>query len=127
MWTYQQRSGELERDGAAVGAGYSGFEAGRNNPAMQNQENVGPIPQGRYAIGAPQCVDSPGPHGPFVLPLTPDPANEMFGRSGFLIHGDSIVHPGLASRGCIIMGRLIREEIAASGDAELTVTAQETK
>jgi hypothetical protein len=121
MWTYKQSTGELSRDGVAAGACYSGYEAGKNNPAMQNAENVGPVPQGRYSIGAPQCVESPGPHGPFVLPLTPDPANTMFGRSGFLIHGDSVVNPGLASRGCIIAARLIREAIAGSGDTELTV------
>jgi Protein of unknown function (DUF2778) len=121
MWTYKQSNGELSRDGVVEGDGYSGFEAGRNNPAMQEQPNVGPIPQGRYSIGSPECVDSPGPHGPFVLRLTPDPANQMFGRAGFLIHGDSIVQPGLASHGCIIMGRIIREKIAASGDTALTV------
>ncbi len=123
MWIYKQASGELSRDGAAVGAGYSGFEAGKNNPAMQDQKNVGPIPRGSYSIGAPECVDSPGPHGPFVLRLTPHPANQMFDRAGFLIHGDSIVSPGLASHGCIIMGRIIREEIASSGDTELTVVS----
>ena len=121
MWTYKQSTGGLSRDGELAGAGYSGFEAGKNNPAMQNVPDAGPIPQGRYTIGAPQCVDEDGPHGPFVLPLTPDPANEMFGRSGFLIHGDSIKSPGFASRGCMIMGRSIRELIASSGDAELTV------
>lgn len=121
MWTYRQSSGELLHDGGPSGICYSGFEAGKNNPAMQGVENTGPVPQGRYSIGAPQCVDSPGPHGPFILSLMPDPANAMFGRSGFLIHGDSIVSPGFASRGCIIAGRLIREAIAASGDTELTV------
>jgi hypothetical protein len=121
MWSYKQSTGELARDGAGLGVGYSGFEAGRNNPAMQNQPDVGPIPQGRYTIGAPQCVDSPGPHGPFVLPLEPDPANQMFGRFGFLIHGDSIANPGLASRGCIIVDLVIRQQIAGSGDSDLTV------
>jgi hypothetical protein len=121
MWTYRQSTGELARDGVTAGTGYSGYETGRNNPAMQDVENTGPVPQGIYTIGAPQCVESPGPHGPFILPLTPDPANTMFGRSGFLIHGDSIARPGFASRGCIIAGRLIREAIAASGDAGLTV------
>jgi hypothetical protein len=121
MWTYQQSTGEPSRDGAPAGTCYSGYEAGKNNPAMQGVENTGPVPQGRYSIGAPQCVESPGPHGPFILPLTPDPANTMFGRSGFLIHGDSIARPGFASHGCIIAGRPIREAIAASGDTGLTV------
>ena len=121
MWTYKQTNGELSHDGALAGTCYSGYETGKNNPAMQGVENAGPVPQGLYSIGAPECVDSPGPHGPFVLRLTPDPANTMFGRSGFLIHGDSIARPGFASRGCIIAGRLIREAIAASGDTGLTV------
>jgi type VI secretion system (T6SS) effector TldE1-like protein len=121
MWTYRQSTGELSRDGVPAGTCYSGYEGGKNNPLMQSVGNTGPAPQGRYSIGAPQCVESPGPHGPFILPLTPDPANTMFGRSGFLIHGDSIGRPGFASRGCIIAGRLIREAIAASGDSGLTV------
>jgi Protein of unknown function (DUF2778) len=121
MWTYQQTNGELSRDGVHAGTCYSGFEAGKNNPAMQNVVNTGPIPRGRYSIGAPECVDSPGPHGPFILRLTPHPGNEMFGRAGFLIHGDSIVHPGMASRGCIIAGLPIRKAIASSDDRELSV------
>jgi hypothetical protein len=121
VWTYTQTNGALARDGVRAGAGYSGFETGKNNPAMQNVANMGPIPQGRYSIGAPQCVNLPGPHGPFVLPLTPDPANSMFGRAGFLIHGDSIAKPGSASRGCIVASRFIREMIARSGDKDLTV------
>jgi hypothetical protein len=123
MWTYKQTNGDLSRDGAHVGSGYSGFEEGKNNPAMQNVPNRGPCPQGQYSIGKPECVDSPGPHGPFILRLTPNPANTMFGRDGFLIHGDSLNNPGAASHGCIIMGRLIRNAIAASGDHDLTVIA----
>lgn len=46
----------------------------------------------------------------------------MCGRSGFLIHGDSIAHTGQASHGCIILPRSVREQIAASGDDELEVT-----
>jgi hypothetical protein len=123
MWTYKQTSGELLHNDVHAGSGYSGFGAGKNNPAQQNVADVGPCPQGKYSIGPPECVGSPGPHGPFVLRLTPDPANVMFGRAGFLIHGDSLANPGAASHGCIIMGRLIREAIAASGDHNLTVLA----
>ncbi|HLW75686.1 MAG TPA: tlde1 domain-containing protein, partial [Bryobacteraceae bacterium] len=99
MWTYRQSTGEMSRDGIAAGIGYSGFEAGKNNPAMQEVEETGPIPQGRYTIGEPEDLEG-GPHGPFILRLTPDSGNQMFGRSGFLIHGDSIAQPGMASRGC---------------------------
>jgi hypothetical protein len=46
-------------------------------------------------------------------------------RTGFLIHGDSIEHPGTASHGCIIMPRAIREAIAQNDDHDLNVVAGE--
>ncbi len=123
MWTYAQREGTLYRaDGELIGTGYSGFPPGRNAPAWQAHQDVGPIPQGLYTIGEPECVDVSGPHGPFVLPLEPDAGNEMFGRSAFLCHGDGIgPHAGSASHGCIILPRAVREVIAASGDHRLRV------
>lgn len=122
MWTYQQTTGQISHGGIApLGTGYSGFGAGKNNPALEYEPNIGPVPRGLYKIGAPEDLEG-GPHGPFILPLTPDPANQMFGRFGFLIHGDSISHSGLASRGCIILDGAIREQIAASGDGDLQVT-----
>ncbi|MGD1094067.1 MAG: tlde1 domain-containing protein [Bryobacteraceae bacterium] len=122
MWSYEQTTGRLNHDGEPVGeCGYSGFEDGKNNPAMQTEPDCGPIPRGRYMIGPVEFADVEGPHGPFVLPLTADPANEMFGRSGFLIHGDSLTHPGCASRGCIILPRPTREAIAQSSDPDLEV------
>ncbi len=48
-----------------------------------------------------------------AIPLTPAPANRMFGRSGFFVHGDSNAHPGEASQGCIIMPLAIRRRMAA--------------
>jgi hypothetical protein len=122
MWTYEQGTGRLSHAGQPVGeCGYSGFEDGKNNPGMQGEPGRGPIPRGHYTVGLAQFVNADGPHGPFVLPLTPDPANEMFGRSGFLIHGDSIAHAGCASHGCIVLPRPTREGIAQSGDPDLEV------
>jgi hypothetical protein len=124
MWTYVQKSGELLRDGLHFALGYSGFDdpgtgqRGKNNPELARAEEVGPIPVGKYLIGAPHDTLT---HGPFVLPLNPDPGNEMFGRSAFLIHGDSVVEPGTASRGCIIMSLAVRKQVAASGDRVLQV------
>lgn len=120
MWTYNQANGQLSHGGVAVGMGYSGAKPdGYNNPSMQNVHDVGPIPQGFYTIHEP--FDSPA-HGPFAMPLEPDPANEMFGRGGFLMHGDSIENPGHASEGCVIMPRSVREEVWKSGDRELQVS-----
>lgn len=121
MWIYAQASGALVYNGEVEGYGYSGGGEGKNNPDMQNVIGVGPIPCGVYAIGEPEnTID----HGPFAMPLIPDAANQMFGRSGFMMHGDSIAHPGEASEGCIIMPRDVRNQVWNSGDRGLTVVAR---
>lgn len=117
-WKYEQESGQLSQNGADVAIGYSGAGNGKNNPSMQDVQSIGPIPQGRYTITEPHDTAT---HGPYVLGLTPHPENEMFGRSAFLIHGDSVKAPGTASKGCIIMPRKVREEIWDSGDTALEV------
>jgi hypothetical protein len=120
MWSYIQSTGELIGPDDVRAQGYSGAGVHKNDPDSQNLVDLGPIPCGVYRIGDPQDTAE---HGPFVLPLTPDAANEMFGRAGFLIHGDSIEHPGAASEGCIIMPRLVRDRIYMSGDRHLFVMA----
>lgn len=125
MWLYIQGSGSLYSGTISppffVTAGYSGIGIGLNNPDLQEIHEIGPIPIGLYTIEPP--IDTPT-HGPYVLPLTPNPANEMFGRSGFLIHGDSVrlANEHAASRGCIILPRDIREKIWTSEDHILKVT-----
>lgn len=120
MWTYAQSTGQLSRNGQPIAIGYSGFGEGKNNPALQGISDVGPIPRGDYTIGPPECVDVAGPHGPYVLRLTP---HQAMNRDGFLIHGDSMEHPGQASHGCIILARGFRSLIAVSHDTHLTVIA----
>lgn len=121
MWTYRQSEGTLaDSTGKIVGHGYSGHADGLNNPKLQSVRDVGPIPLGLYEIGSP--YDSVH-HGPYVLPLTPDPTNQEFGRSAFLCHGDSLEHPGQASLGCVIMPRAVRELVHTSGDSRLQVVA----
>lgn len=119
MWLYEQSTGKLSSTQSPfVAFGYSGASAGKNNPAMQSVRELGPIPQGIYAIGAP--FDSIE-HGPFAMRLAPDAANEMFGRSGFLMHGDSRQHPGCASLGCIVIALAARQVVSQSGDRGLRV------
>ena len=123
-WRYEQKTGRLlsiaseEATAERVAIGYAGAGEGKNNPEMQDVQNVGPLPVGKYTIGEPSDTKT---HGPYVLHLTPDPENEMFGRSGFLIHGDSVVQPGTASEGCMIFSRTVRERIWGSGDRALEV------
>jgi hypothetical protein len=118
MWTYVQKTGWLSKSGKSLYQGYSGHEEGKNNPQMEDVHDKGPLPTGKYSIGRP--IDT-ATHGPYVLPLTPDPNNIMFGRSGFLIHGDSVHNPGTASLGCIILPRPARELIYQSGDHDIEV------
>jgi hypothetical protein len=103
LCTYSQGSGSLSCTDDNTGQqylschGYAGFGPGLNNPGMQNVPFVGPPPQGSYRVGAPN-----NRRGPNTRPLAPDPRNEMFGRNGFLIHGDNPAHDQSASRGCIV-------------------------
>lgn len=122
MFIYQQATGRLFHDDSKVrvmlAVGYSGFGSGKNNPSAQDVARVGPIPVGWYAIG--ETVDSPS-KGPVVVRLYPHKTTQTFGRSGFLIHGDSIGNPGAASHGCIIVPRNVRKYISESQDRQLQV------
>lgn len=124
MWTWRQRFGELVTTDSAgstivVGTGYSGAGDGKNSPVLESVHNVGPIPRGTWTISGPP-IDTTE-HGPFVLQLTPATDTNTYGRSGFLIHGDSKTAPGTASKGCIILPRNVRERIWQSNDRQLLV------
>lgn len=119
MWTYNQSNGFLSHNGELAGTGYSGFGYAKNDPACEQMMDLGPIPRGKYTIDLPS-FDSEL-HGPVCLRLTPQDSTNTFGRAGFLIHGDSIAHPGSASHGCIILPRPVRLEISESSDDELEV------
>lgn len=124
MWTYEQATGQLtDPDGSPIAIGYAGGNCGDNpegvnNPDMQDQHSIGPLPRGRYTFSSP--VDNT--HlGPFAMPLIPEPDNEMFGRSAFFCHGDNPHGDRSASQGCIIMPRAVRNAIWQSADHLLEV------
>jgi hypothetical protein len=119
MWTYSQHSGDLSHNGRRVAVGYSGAGAGKNNPNDQTIADVGPIPQGSWLISGPPIATSE--HGPYVLRLEPEPGTCTHDRAGFLMHGDSVQHPGAASKGCVIMARAVRQSVWESGDRQLQV------
>jgi type VI secretion system (T6SS) effector TldE1-like protein len=121
-WLYTQDKGELrDPKGLIHGIGYSGNTWGLNNPAAQFQIGVGPIPVGDYVIGPPH---TPVDHlGPLALPLWPDKANAMHGRSGFFMHGDNRAGNHTASHGCVIMPPNIRTAVNASKDKHLRVVS----
>jgi hypothetical protein len=112
MWRYEQSTGRLSRNGIIVASGYAGRGEGLNNPAMQEIHNIGPAPQGTYTIGPAELHPR---LGPITLELIPDQETEMFGRSGFFIHGDNKEVNHTASDGCLIFDRQTRAAIAVAG------------
>lgn len=122
--TYEIPTGYLyDPAGKLTGTGYAGGDKGqrpegKNNPDMCNVPNVGPLPPGLYTMGEPVEHSQ---LGPFAIPLTPDPTNEMFGRRGFYVHGDKIGAPGSASDGCMILPRSVREALHNSPDQQIQV------
>jgi len=126
MNTFEIRTGQmLDADGKLIATGYAGGACGQypdavNNPAMCDRHGIGPLPPGLYRMGQP--VDH-STLGPFAIPLTPDPSNQMYGRADFYVHGDAVGHPGAASDGCIIMPREVRELLNQSQDREIRVVS----
>lgn len=128
MWTFRIRTGEiLNLLGVVRAVGYAGKDdgdgipepgEGKNDPDATHLRNIGPIPVGRYRIGAPFVHPTAGE---YVMRLHPLPGTDTFGRSGFLWHGDSGVAPGTASKGCIVSSRSSRMEVWESGDHVLEV------
>lgn len=90
---------------------YAGYGEGRNDPRYEHVRNVGPIPRGRYALKR-HWRDRAGPN---TLACEPVPGTNLYGRSGFLIHGDNAT--GTASKGCIVVAPDARRHIARLVDA----------
>lgn len=117
-WRYYPQSGKRYHDAACIATGYSGRGKDRDPPDSEAKVDSGPIPRGRHSIQAP-CLSAHT--GPCALRRIPRRGTRTHGRSGFLIHGDSLAHPGQASSGCIILAPQLRERIWTSGDHELEV------
>lgn len=124
MWTFSISEGIFDHNGVFFARAYSGAPGHKDDPSQEAVVDKGPLPEGWYTIEPP--FDSPHT-GPVSLRLIPDPGNDMKGRSDFLIHPDSIHHPGAASHGCIVMEpRAAREQLGAAvikGDNRLQVVA----
>jgi len=120
MWEYSQKTGKLSYDGKPHAVGYSGYGEYKNSPENENLVGFGPIPKGRYRIG--EAFTHPS-KGPICMRLIPSKETQMYGRKGFMIHGDSKKHAGMASEGCIILDRNTRIDLSISQDRNLIVTA----
>jgi RHS repeat-associated protein len=134
-WIYHQSTGQLSHEDEQTGNieqiysnGYAGHGLGLNDPESQSvgldddPKNPGPLPQGQYTIGVQR--DNKTSKAKVLrgsMRLTPDMRNEMFGRAGFLIHGDNNNKNQSASEGCIILPPQIRNKIGKSSDKCLKV------
>ena len=90
-------------------SGYAGKGMWINDPDSTDEVSRGPLPCGTYRLHKP--VRHPR-LGPLSIRLEPVPGTEMFGRSGFFIHGDNARGDRSASSGCIVVNRVARETIA---------------
>lgn len=127
-WTYQQATGCFtDPNGAIKAICYSGHPPEKNNPSSEALEGLGPIPKGQWT--ATSVIAQHPKLGPFVIVLQPD--DETFARvaaygrdpTSFRIHGERVNPPyGLASDGCIIASRDIREIYWNSDDRQILVT-----
>ncbi len=106
--TYSQSSGRMTCTDNRTGqiyydeSGYSGTAVGRNNPAVQGQQNIGPIPRGEWSWGDPYNSTHTGPN---TIPLMPLEGNTCFETDRqcdtFRVHGNNSNND--ASQGCIIL------------------------
>jgi hypothetical protein len=115
---YHQSSGHIQTPaGDFVAIGWAGNGIGKNNPSMQGEHNVGPLPRGSYQV-QPWEDEHPG-LGPVVARLL-QCDGETYGRSGFFCHGPSkdITKFGQESEGCIVIplaGRMAVKALAPAG------------
>lgn len=112
----------IDPDGlTVVGIGYAGHGWGRNNPRMEKVHGIGPLPAGDYTIGPLEMQHAA--LGLNVCALMPDPANTMYNRSGFFLHGRKSPTDLDASEGCIVLDHTSRMRVATSADRKLRVIA----
>ena len=125
MWTFEITTGKFyDPTGAYVSTGYAGGNCGKNpegidNPADEGLKDIGPLPEGLYTLGTPVAHSQ---LGAFAIPLIPDPSNDMKGRGGFYLHGDT-TPPGNASEGCIVQPLTTRNAVWQSADHQIQVVA----
>jgi hypothetical protein len=126
---YSQTTGIMTKDdGSFVAKGWAGNDYrpkenptrihGKNNPAMESVNSIGPLPKGAYAVGS---WGNHGELGPNSASLT-QTSGDTFGRSGFFIHGPGGPDPSNCSKGCIVISHDARMAVIALRPDTVTVT-----
>lgn len=118
-WVYKVSAHTFYLDGTyQFDAKYSGRPGFMNDSANECVKGKGPLPRGTYTIGPAFYHHKTKA---YTMRLTPFIENQMCGRDGFMIHGNSDAHPWDASDGCIILNYHSRKTINASTDKILVV------
>ena len=121
-WTFEIPTGKYyDPQGNYISTGYAGHGVGVDNIADEDIPDEGPIPEGTYQMGP--WFNDPE-KGPIVCHLTPEPGVNDYGRSSFMVHGDSIKNPGQASLGCAVADHATRLAMSQSEDQILSVVRQ---
>lgn len=124
-FVYAQATGRLwlrdegsQEKATPLGRGYAGHPPHVNATDAEALVARGPVPRGGYKLVGPfNHVRL----GPVVFYMEPDKGNQMFGRSGFFVHGDNQFGNQTASHGCIILSRAVRERMQTEGVRRLVV------
>jgi len=117
QFRYSNKVGEFinGRNGKNYSA-YSGDCDHYNDENSMKLKCKGPIPIGKWEVtGIEEST------GPLTARLQPCPGTDVFGRSGFLIHGDNSKMNLTASQGCIIVNRECREQIKQGDFVEVSI------
>jgi hypothetical protein len=123
MWTYSIPTGVMyDPQGKVAGVGYAGAPGYINDPSEVSIKDKGPLPPGMYTITNWRTDKH---MGPLCASLVQDSENQMYGRSGFNLHGDKIDHPGCGSEGCIQQIYPVRLRMSKSDDNRLKATLEE--
>ncbi|POU03274.1 MULTISPECIES: tlde1 domain-containing protein [Enterobacteriaceae] len=118
-WVYKVSAHAFYLNGTyKFDAEYSGRPGYWNDSANECVSGKGPLPRGTYTIGPAFYHHKTRA---MTMRLTPFIENQMCGRDGFMIHGNSGKHPRDASDGCIILDIRYRKEINDSSDKVLVV------
>jgi hypothetical protein len=131
--TYQQATGRWLNDmDEVVGIGYAGGDQGRhpegkNNPALESEKDIGPLPAGNYH--ADYMVLWHPRLGHYVIHLKPDEKTRAkiiaYGRDpdSFFNHGDNPAHPGESSDGCPVNSLDVRQAFWQGTDHDIQVVS----
>ena len=100
----------LDETSRILAFGYSGHGFYRDDPHAEKRSNEGPLPAGTYQLSGPVSTTLGGKEvGPSSWHLNLI-TGKLYGRAGFMIHGDTEEEDHSASDGCIVTPYWVRSQ-----------------